>query len=109
MQRHDPIIHIRLADERDTTAVAAVLYRSFVAYQTLYTPAAFLATTPTPAHVQHRLSEGPVWVAERHDELVGTISAVPNGAELYLRSLAVLPNARGCGVGRVLLQQVEQF
>ncbi len=109
MERNDPTIYIRLAEERDTTAIASVLYASFVEYQAFYTPAAFTATTPTPAQIQNRLSEGSVWVAWHHDVLVGTISAVPQGVGLYLRSMAVLPSARGYGVGRVLVQHVEQF
>ena len=109
MERSDPTIHIRLAEECDTTAIASVLYESFIEYQASYTPAAFTATTPTPAQIQKRLSEGSVWVAWHHDALVGTISAVEQGAGLYLRSMAVLPSARGYGVGRGLVEHVEQF
>jgi len=109
MKRNGLALHIRLAEARNATAIASVLFESFVEYQACYTPAAFTATTPTPAQIQSRLSEGPVWVVCHQDVLVGTISAVPQGAGLYLRSMAVLPNARGYGVGSVLLQHVEQF
>ena len=40
---------------------------------------------------------------------MGAISAVPKSAGLYIRSMAVLPSARGYGIGYILLQSVEQF
>jgi GNAT superfamily N-acetyltransferase len=100
---------ICLAEASDATAIASLLYNSFVEYQPLYTPAAFSATTPGPTQIQGRLAEGPVWVTCHQDRLVGTISAVPQDTGLHLRSMAVLPSARGYGVGRALLQHVEQF
>jgi GNAT superfamily N-acetyltransferase len=109
MNRHTPSIRIRLAGANDATAIAAVLYESFVAYQASYTPAAFTATTPAPAQIRQRLHEGPVWVAVDNDTIVGTLSAVQQGMALYLRSLAVLPAARGQGIGYLLIHQAEWF
>ena len=40
---------------------------------------------------------------------MGTISAIPKSAGLYIRSMAVLPSSRGHGIGQLLLQAVEQF
>jgi len=109
MKRRTPRLHIRRAVATDAGAIASVLVESFAAYRAAYTPAAFTATTPMPDQIEQRLQEGPMWVAVRNTTIVGTLSAVPQGAALYLRSLAVLPMARGQGIGRSLIEQAEQF
>jgi GNAT superfamily N-acetyltransferase len=50
-----------------------------------------------------------VWVAEREGAIVGTVSAVPRAAELYVRSMAVRPTAQGWGAGAALLDAAEAF
>jgi GNAT superfamily N-acetyltransferase len=55
------------------------------------------------------MGEGPVWVAVRDGAVVGTVSVVPRGESLYLRGMAVLPAARGRGLGEALLSRVEEF
>jgi GNAT superfamily N-acetyltransferase len=57
----------------------------------------------------NRIDEGPVWVALRDGAIVGTVSALPKGEALYVRSMAVLPTARGHGIGELLLERVESF
>jgi GNAT superfamily N-acetyltransferase len=100
---------VRRAIVDESPIIAWVLYRAFVEFEARYTPAAFAATTPTADEIQKRWSEGPVWVAAQADKLVGTISSIPKCEGLYIRSMAVLPSARGRGVGHLLLQAVEQF
>jgi N-acetylglutamate synthase-like GNAT family acetyltransferase len=41
--------------------------------------------------------------------MVGTVSAVLKGQACYLRSMAILPTARGQRLGARLLEQVERF
>jgi putative acetyltransferase len=41
--------------------------------------------------------------------IVGTVAAVAKGERLYIRSMAVLPSARGHGIGKALLEQIEKF
>ena len=55
------------------------------------------------------MNEGPAWVAVQDGRIVGTVAAVPRGEELYVRSMAVLPVARGEGIGEMLLGSVEEF
>lgn len=93
----------------EAASIASVLYQAFVEFEPLYTPAAFSATTPTSDQIQKRWSEGPVWVVAEASQLVGTISAVPKGEGLYIRSMAVLPSHRGQEIGYLLLQAVEHF
>jgi len=104
-----PNILIRLAVSAEAASIAAVLHQAFVEYKSLYTPEAFAATTPTTEHLQKRWDEGPVWVAVHSDLIVGTVGAVPKGEALYVRSMALLPAARGQGSGRLLLEQIERF
>ena len=89
--------------------IASLLYRSFVEYESAYTKEAFAATISTPELVRLRMNEGPVWVAAQNLIIAGTVSAVAKGEALYIRGMAVDPAARGCGVGRALLNRAEEF
>jgi predicted amidohydrolase/GNAT superfamily N-acetyltransferase len=102
-------IEIRVADPVEAEAIAALLYASFLSYQQRYTDAAFAATTPAPPHVVARMSEGPVWIAVQDGKMLGTVSAVARGSSLYVRGMAVLPEARGWRIAAQLLRQVEAF
>jgi GNAT superfamily N-acetyltransferase len=98
---------IRLARIRDAEAISTTLREAFA--ESLYTPASFSATTPSKEQIEARFGEGPIWVAELAGKLVGTVAAVPRGTELYIRSMAVLPTARGQGAGTLLLNATETF
>jgi|ERR1022692_114585 GNAT superfamily N-acetyltransferase len=100
-------IQIRLAQPDDAVTVAAVLYESFVEFEALYTEGGFAATTPGAQQVLTRMQEGPVWVGLREGVVLGTVAAVVKGESVYIRGMAVLPNARGSGVGAGLLKQLE--
>jgi GNAT superfamily N-acetyltransferase len=102
-------ICIRAAGSADADSIASVLFESFAEYRPLYTPDAYAATTPTAGQIRARWHEGPVWVAVRGDAVVGTVSAVRRGEELYVRSMAVVPAARGQRAGELLLRRVEEF
>ena len=93
----------------EAESIASVLYQAFAEFETLYTPAAFAATTPTSDQIQKRWSEGPVWVVAEGSHIVGTVSAVPKPEVLYIRSMAVLPSHRGQKIGYILLQAVGHF
>ncbi len=95
------------AEPADAAAIAAVLAAAFREFEPLYTPAAFRATTPTAAEIEARWSEGPVWIARLGGAAVGTVGAVERAEELYIRSMAVVPAARGRGVAGALLSTVE--
>src|SRR4051812_8512909 len=105
----EPNVQIRRAGPDDAASIAATLYKSFLAYEALYTPEAFAATVSTPGQIRERLKEGPIWVALQSETVVGTVSVVPKGEALYVRGMAVDPAARGRGVGRKLLARAEEF
>jgi GNAT superfamily N-acetyltransferase len=104
-------IRIRPAAADDCAAIAAVLVAAFAEYAPLYTPEGLAATTPASDTIRNRLDEGPIWVAEREEdaEIVGTVAAVVRERGLYIRSMAVLPSARGQQIGEALFAQVERF
>lgn len=102
-------VEVRRAAADDSEAIAAVLQAAFAGYRASYTQAAYAATTPGAAEVRRRLGEGPTWVASLEGAIAGTVSALPKGTALYIRSMAVLPQARGHGAGRRLLEAVEAF
>ncbi len=100
---------IRMATVAEAGPVAAVLYESFAEYRAAYTPEAFAATTPASDLVRDRMKEGPVWIALLDQSVIGTASAVGRGDDLYIRGMAVLPAGRGLGIGRLLLERIENY
>ena len=102
-------VKVRFATIEEAPEIATVLREAFDEYEALYTAEAFAITTPTVHQIESRWAEGPVWVALQNDTIVGTVSAVPRDGRLYIRSMAIVPCARGSGVGTLLLQHVEQF
>ena len=102
-------ILIRNAIVDESLAIESVLKQAFIVYEPLYTPDGFAATTPTSDQIRARWNEGPVWVAVQNGSIVGTVAAVPKSEGLYVRSMAVLPSARGQGIARQLLNEIERF
>jgi GNAT superfamily N-acetyltransferase len=102
-------LSIRLAGDDDAAAVSRVLLEAFKEYQPLYTSGGFSATTPDETRVLQRMKEGPVWVALLDGACVGTGAAVLQGEALYIRGMAVLPDARGLRIGETLLKEIEKW
>ena len=108
-ERNKPGAKVRVAAPGDAARIASVLAESFAEHKSSYTPEAYAATVLDNEQVLSRLREGPSWVALREGEVVGTVSAVPKGYALYIHGMAVLPQARGLRIGRLLLNEVETF
>src|SRR5690349_19041964 len=102
-------IEVRLALLPEASTVAALLQAAFSGYKGHYTEAAYAATTPTLHELEQRWPEGPVWLAIQAGRAVGTVAALPAPPFLHLRSMAVLPEARGQGIGRRLLGQAQEY
>lgn len=107
--KSDVHVCIRNAAIEEASAIASILLQAFIEYEALYTPAAFAATTPTASQIEARWHEGQVWVAIQNSNIVGTVAAVPKSSGLYIRSMAVLPAAKGQGIARKLLKEIETF
>jgi len=102
-------VQIRLATPADLPSLASLLYNSFAEYKSFYTDEGFAATTPSSDQLLQRMNEGPLWVSTRDGAAIGTVSAVDRGDYLYIRGMAVLPEARAIGLGTLLLRTVEEF
>jgi N-acetylglutamate synthase-like GNAT family acetyltransferase len=101
-------VEIRQATTTDAGAIASILLDAFEEYRPLYTVQGFAATTPTAEQILVRMILGPVWVALHNNTIVGTVSAVVEGESLYVRGMAVSPDARGLQLGESLLREIER-
>ena len=102
-------VTVRLADEADSAAIADVLFAAFSKFEHEYTPESFAIVTPTTENVATRIVEGPIWVAERDGRVVGTVSVTTEPEGMYIRSMAVQPDAQGLGIGHRLLDAVGEY
>lgn len=100
---------IHTASLAHSEVIASILYQAFIEYKPLYTPEGFALTTPTARQIEDRWHQGTVWIAMIEDRIAGTVSAVPNGPSLHIRSMAVLPAYQGQGIARALLAYVEGY
>jgi len=93
----------------DAARVASVLRQAFAEYEPLYTEQGYAATTPRVREIAARMGQGPVWVAVYREQTVGTGSVVSRPEGIYIRGMAVIPSARGLGIGRRLLDEIQRF
>ena len=100
---------IRPANIDEASAISDLLEAAFTEYRSLYTREGYNATAITADEVTKRMSEGPMWVAVLDDQIVGTVAAVAKNDSLYIRGMAIVPDARGKRIGEELLRHVEKF
>ncbi|MGA8271245.1 MAG: GNAT family N-acetyltransferase, partial [Candidatus Sulfotelmatobacter sp.] len=102
-------VEIRRADSQDASAISEVLHEAFIEFKALYSDGGFAATTPNAGQILSRMQEGPVWLALRDGRVLGTVATLVEGQAAHLRGMAVLPSARGSGLGASLLRQAETW
>jgi len=102
-------LKIRRAVPADAAAISALLYKAFVEYKSLYTEKGFEATTPDREVIEDRINKKAVWLVVNDKTIAGTVSLFPQTEQLYVRSLAVNPNERGQGIGRILMDHVHEM
>ena len=100
---------IQNASIADAPCISKVLLDSFIQFKSFYTPQAFAATTVSADEVLKRLKEGNVWVAVKDEHIMGTVAVVKQGNDLYIRGMAVLPEARGLQIGWKFLEHIQQY
>ena len=77
LQSEPDAVTVRQASENNSAAIADVLFAAFSQFENQYTPESFAIVTPPVDEIATRFVEGPLWVAERDDEIVGTVSRQP--------------------------------
>jgi len=107
MSARETEVRIRLATPADSAAIAFVLAEAFVEYESLYTEKGYAATTPPAEQIEKRFGSDLIIVAVHGEEILGTVSAVLQGNEIYIRSMAVLSKARSQKLGQKLLGYIE--
>ena len=86
-----------------------MLRHAFTVHREHYTEEAFAVVTPGTDVILGRFEEGPMWVAEMDGRVVGTVSLTTEPEGLYVRSMAVSPEAQGKGVGHKLLDATDDY
>ena len=109
MQTEKTTIKIRRALWEEAAAVAALLYDAFAEYKPLYTQQGFEATTASQQEIEERINKKAVWVVLCDNNISGTVSLYPHQDELFVRSMAVSPAARGKGIGKILMEHVHEM
>lgn len=98
---------IRPATPADAEQIAAVLRASFAEFNGVFDPPSG-ALSETGESVEKKLAESRGFVAEISGEIIGCVFCHPAETDFYLFRLAVLPEHRGSGAGRALVQTVEE-
>ncbi len=102
-------VKIRVATADDAAEISRVLFESFSTFREHYTLEAFEVVTAKPDVILARFDEGPMWVAEFDGAIVATVSVLPEPEWLYIRSMAVVPSARGLGIAHKLMAVIEEY
>ena len=97
---HEPI-RVRVASDGDAQAMLQVAHTAFAARRPVDPPAAALTDTVDDYH--RALAEGWGVCALDGDRLVGCLLIAHDGAVARLRRVAVLPEAAGRGVAKLLV------
>lgn len=100
---------VRLATRDDAREISRVILEAFGAIRDRYNAEAFADVTPDEERVANRFDEGALWVAEMDGRVVGTVSLSNEPEGLYVRSMAVLPEYQGRGIGHKLLDALHEY
>lgn len=103
-------VEVRTAVADEARAVHDILSESFEPFKGLYTEEAYNITIMTPAHIREHIQddEHDVLVAYLNGRFVGTVTLQYRGDDVYVRSMGVRPAAQGKGVGKKLLEAIEE-
>lgn len=105
-------VRVREAALSEIEAVQAVLQAANAEFATIFPPAFFQSFMANTLQVRSRLADSHLLVAELGEEIVGTITFYPDASKegwnwpahwSGIRAAAVVPWARGMGIGRQLV------
>jgi ribosomal protein S18 acetylase RimI-like enzyme len=100
-----PVV-LREAVDEDVPTLLRIMHVAFEEYVGRLDPPS-AAHTETIAAIRKRLSEGSAVLALIDDEAVGFAFYQPQGSHLYFSRLSVMPAHRRRGIGRALIDYVE--
>jgi ribosomal protein S18 acetylase RimI-like enzyme len=102
-----PVIHVRRATHADAAVLAETIVAAFEEYRGALTPESG-ALRETAESIAAELESGAgALVAERDGAVVACVMTKSLDDDIYLGRLSVLPNARRCGVARLLVSVIE--
>jgi len=102
-------VEIRKSVPNEGETIAFILAEAFTEYKSFYTERGFAETIPSAEEIERRFGEELILIASYDGKIVGTVSAVAQGEDLYIRSMGVHPKARGRKIGEKLLEYIEDF
>ncbi|MEJ3658876.1 GNAT family N-acetyltransferase [Actinomycetes bacterium KLBMP 9759] len=101
--------HVRLAVPGDSARIADAIRAAFAEYSGILVPES-AALRETSESISSELRGGSAaLVAEQNGLVLGCVMIQTIGSDLYLGRLAVRPSARRQGIGRVLVEAVEEL
>ncbi|MEM7112741.1 MAG: GNAT family N-acetyltransferase [Chloroflexota bacterium] len=101
-------IQICQGTHSDCEAVLLVLQAAFAGQKGKILPESGV-WKETAVSLQTKLQTYTLFLAKDSDRIVGCVFCEPQGEKLYFGRLAVLPDQRGRGIARQLIEQAEQF
>lgn len=101
-----PSIHLRAATLADIPAVVAIMHTAYAEYTDKLDPPSGVHNETTES-VATKLAKGGIALAEVDGRIGGSVIFEPRDGYYYLGRLAVLPDQRGNGLGRLLTEYVE--
>ena len=96
---------IRKAEKADIAATRAIASDAYAPY----TPLIGRPAAPALADHQMHLERDELWVYEEAGNVLGYLSAFPDGTALALDAVGVTPEAQGKGIGRALIAYCEEL
>ena len=100
------MVHIRPATEADFPVLLLVQQAAFGEYANLYTVSGW--TTETIESLRDDAKEKHIFVAEAEGAVVGSVRFWTVAGVCIIRLLSVSPAHHGHGIGKALLQEIEQ-
>jgi ribosomal protein S18 acetylase RimI-like enzyme len=97
---------LRPAELDDAALLLDTIVQAFEMYRGKFDPPSGVFTE-TVATIRGKLEIGGGYIASINNEIAGCVLYEPQADHMYLGRLAVLPDYRGNGVARVLIEAVE--
>ncbi len=104
-------MNFRKARADEAQRIHEILLEAFAPYRYQYTPEAYYATVLSPQKITTRIHspDMQVFVVVDVNKIVGTLSVRKEGKQLHFQSMTVDPSYQRRGVGRYILEEIEQY